>query len=32
LRAHAPYVVPLLLLEVRAELAIRRKLFPKPKV
>jgi hypothetical protein len=31
LRARTPFVVSLLLLEMRAELAVRRKLFPKAK-
>jgi hypothetical protein len=31
LRARVPFVVALLLLEMRAELAVRRKLFPKSK-
>jgi hypothetical protein len=32
LRAYAPLLLPPLLMEMRAELAVRRKLFPKPKV
>jgi hypothetical protein len=31
LRADAPYLVPLVMMEVRLELAMRRKLFPKAK-
>jgi hypothetical protein len=31
LRANAPYLVPLVMMEMRADLAMRRKLFPKAK-
>jgi hypothetical protein len=31
LRDRAPYLLPLVMMEVRADLAMRRKLFPKAK-
>jgi hypothetical protein len=31
-RSRAPYLVPLAMMVVRADLAMRRKLFPKAKV